>query len=62
MPWLPKPLYQLLPFVYMLCGLYGTFAVSSWYGRVSGIMLIVISLWIWYQRDASVSYLLNRRN
>ena len=50
-PWLPQPLYQLLPLVYLLFGLLMLARFSDdLLGLLSGLMLCAASILVWILR------------
>jgi hypothetical protein len=40
----PQPLYELLPYVYMLIGLFGVISLESGWGKLSGLILIATGI------------------
>lgn len=50
MPYMPKPIYELLPYVYAVFGLLALFNVEWMTGRVSGALLLLAAVIIWRLR------------
>lgn len=48
--YLPKPIYELLPFLYFVVGLLATFNTDPIYGRIAGILLALVGVVIYKMR------------
>ena len=59
--WLPKPLYELLPYLYVLIGLVVLGAAAAFAGRVvgstlvffAGLAIIVLGVAVWMKRRSA---------
>lgn len=47
---IPRPIYELLPYLYFSVGLAAAFNVSPSFGRASGVILALIGITIWRMR------------
>lgn len=51
---IPKPIYEVLPFLYLYIGLMAAFSTSPTFGRAAGVVLAVIGVfilkWRWKNR------------
>ena len=48
--YLPKPVYEAAPYLHMFVGVNAALGTDPLYGRVSGLLLMVISIGILYMR------------
>ena len=41
---IPKPIYELLPYLYMLGGLIALFALDNIFGKICGVILLIVGV------------------
>lgn len=50
MIYLPTPVYEILPYLYLLVGILAVFNTDPIYGRIAGVLLALVGLVIYRMR------------